>query len=359
MSSRTRTSTAAFLAAVAVGAGALSPAVADTAATGDAQTTPGQSQDVTWENCPEQVTVATAECGRVDVPMYHAEPDGEQISVGFVRIPAADQDARRGALFGNPGGPSGDGYSFFGYDQEGGLSWPEEMTNEWDLVAVQPRGLEGSTPVDCNHEPAGYDPVRVELEYGGFVKDACEIGTPGYTDSLNTWETAHDWESVRSALGEEQISILGMSYGTQLGSTFATLFPERTDRLVLDSGYDTERAWNGVMDDQTGGYIGALHDFLEWTAANNDTYGLGETPLEVYRSWSRVVVEESGTNPTVVPPPAQIGDLPEGLQWAGQPAADALSFLGGPQAQLEGLFRQITTPGAVQASSPTLAVTRM
>lgn len=353
---RTRILKSATASAAAVTLATVAAAV-PTATAGTAEHTP--SNAVTWEPCPEQVTVTTAECGRVDVPMYHADPEGEQISVGFVRIPAADQDARRGALFTNPGGPGGDGYSFVGYDGDGAFDWPAEMTDEWDLIAVQPRGLPGSTPVDCNHEPAGYDPVRMELEYGGYVKAACEAGTPGYTDALNSWETAHDWESVRSALDEERISILGLSYGTQLGSNYATLFPERTDRLVLDSGYSPDRAWNGVIADQTGGYIGALHDFLEWTAANNETYGLGETPLEVYRAWSRVVVEESGTNPTVVPPPAQIGDLPDGLQWAGQPAADALTAVGGPQAQLEGLFRQLTTPGAIQAASPTLAMTRM
>lgn len=359
MPPRVRMSAPALLAGAAVAAStvfALPTAAADPDAAAVPQ--PQASNDVTWENCPEQVTVDTAECGRLDVPMYRSDPDGEQISVGFVRVPASDPESRRGTLFGNPGGPSGDGYSFFGYDQEGGLSWPEEMREEWDLVAVQPRGLEGSTPVDCLHEPSGYDAVRTQLESGGYVKAACETGTPGYTDAVTTKETAGDWEDVRAALGEEKISLLGLSYGTQLASTYATMFPQRTDRTVLDSGYDVQRAWAGVLDDQTAGYTDGLHDFLTWAARNNDTYGLGETPLEVYRSWSRVVVEESGTNPTVVPPPAQVGDLPPGLQWGGQPAADLLTAVGEPQARLENLFRMVAVPGAVQSSSMTLAMTR-
>jgi pimeloyl-ACP methyl ester carboxylesterase len=322
----------------------------------------GTGGGITWETCPDQVTEARAECGRVNVPMHHDDPDGAQISVGFVRVPAADPAARRGTLFGNPGGPGGDAYSFFGADSEDGgaaMQWPAGLSDEWDMVAVQPRGLPGSTPVDCSGTPAGWDPVRMQLQYGAFVTEACELGTPGYTDALNTWETAQDWEDVRAALGEDRISLLGLSYGTQLTSTYATLHPEHTDRLVLDSGYDPRLAWNGVMGAQTDGYIGALHDFLTWVADNDATYHLGTTPLAVYRAWSRVVVEESGTNPTVVPPPAEIGDLPPGLQWAGQPAADVLTAFDGPQAQLEGLFSQLTTPGAVQATSPTLALTRM
>lgn len=155
----------------------------------------GTGGDITWETCPDQVTAATAECGRVNVPMYHDDPTGRQIDIGFVRVPAADQDARRGTLFGNPGGPGGDAYSFFGADTDGegaAMQWPDDLTREWDLVAVQPRGLSGSTPVDCSNEPADWDPVSMELQYGTYANEACELGTPGYTDSLNTWETAQD-----------------------------------------------------------------------------------------------------------------------------------------------------------------------
>jgi pimeloyl-ACP methyl ester carboxylesterase len=346
----------AILAAIVVAAGGLPAATAGTAVEGGIPQ-PASSSNITWEACPIQVTVDTAECGRIDVPMYHAEPDGEQISVGFVRIPAADPDAHRGTLFAVPGGPGDDAYTHIG-TQDHLLQWPQDMKNEWDMVAVQPRGLVGSTPLDCDHEPTGWDPLRANLtEPAGHFQAACEIGTPGYTDSVNTSEIAHDLDDVRAALGEDTVSVMGVSYGTHLGSTYATLFPEHTDKLVLDSGSDQNRTWAGTLDDQTDGYTGALHDFLEWTADNNDIYGLGETPLEVYQAWSRVIVEESGTNPTVVPPPVQIGDLPEGLQWAGQPAADILTATGQPQAQLENLFRMVSAPGASQAASTTLVAT--
>ncbi|MEJ6549775.1 alpha/beta fold hydrolase [Corynebacterium sp. USCH3] len=356
MSLRARTSMPAVLAAVAIAAGGLPTATAGASADNRVPQ-PEASDDITWETCPDQVTVDTAECGRIDVPMYHANPDGEQISVGFVRVPASDPGVRRGTLFAVNGGPGGDGYAHIGAEDYL-MNWPQDMKHEWDMVSVQPRGQAGSTPLECNHQPTGWDPLRAHLtEAGGYFKAACEIGTPGYTDSINTSETADDLDDVRDALGEEKVSVMGVSYGTHLGSTYATKYPEHTDRLVLDSGFDTGRAWNGFLDDQTGGYTRALHDFLEWVADNNDTYGLGETPLEVYQAWSRVIVEESGTNPTVVPPPARIGDLPAGLQWAGQPAADILTATGQPQAQLENLFHMVSAPGARQSASPTLTAT--
>jgi pimeloyl-ACP methyl ester carboxylesterase len=36
-------------------------------------------------------------------------------------------------------------------------------------------------------------------------------------------------------MGFEQINYLGFSYGTFLGAVYADMFPEQTDRLVLDS----------------------------------------------------------------------------------------------------------------------------
>ena len=43
---------------------------------------------------------------------------------------------------------------------------------------------------------------------------------------------------LRAALGEEQLTYLGASYGTKLGATYAELFPDRVGRLVLDGAVD-------------------------------------------------------------------------------------------------------------------------
>src|SRR5690606_792114 len=44
-----------------------------------------------------------------------------------------------------------------------------------------------------------------------------------------------DMELLRTLLGDDSLHYLGYSYGTVLGATYATLFPERVGRLVLDS----------------------------------------------------------------------------------------------------------------------------
>ena len=315
--------------------------------------TASAQESITWEECPPQVDIATAQCGRIDVPMHYSDPSLGDISVGFVKVPA--QGEKRGTLFGNAGGPGGDAYSFFGAQS---MNWPAEMYQEYDLIAVQPRGLVGSTPVKCDTPAPGYDTMSIFTREGAFVKDSCEIGTPGYTSSLTTDNTANDWEEVRQALGEEKVSIMGLSYGTYLGSVYATRYPQHTDRLILDSAMSPNLAWNGIMAAQEAGYKNSLTDFFTWVADNNDTYGLGATPLTVYQNWSNKIVAESGTNPTVAPPPAQVGDIPPAFAWSGQAGADFLTATNPSAVQLQGLATQILNPGSNQSLSPLLNTTR-
>ena len=317
-----------------------------------------QAQDsspaITWEECPAQVDLDNAECGRIDVPTYYSNPPAGNISVGFVRVKALDQSAKRGVLFGNPGGPGGDAYLYAANDQA--FAWPEKIRQEWDFVGVQPRGLPGSTPVECTAPGGNMFDAMVNM--GAYIRNSCEKSTPGYTNSLTTENTARDWEMVRQALGEEKLSVMGLSYGTFLGSTYATLYPEHTDRVVLDSAMKPSAAWNGILASQEAGYHNALHDFFGWVAENNATYKMGTTPLAVYERWSRVVAREAGVRPTALPPKAKIGDLPSGLEFAGQPGADIMTATGPLRVQAENLRDSALNPGANQTYSVTLSLTR-
>lgn len=309
---------------------------------------------ITWEECPETVKDQRAKCGRISVPTYYSHPERGTISVGFVKVPAAHPERSRGAVFGNPGGPGGDAYDYIAGDT---FSWPQSVRDEWDLIGVQPRGLKGSTPVKCDTPPNNFQPSDMVQE-GAASRKLCEKGTPGYTRSLTTENTARDWEMVRKALDYDKISIVGLSYGTFLGSTYATLYPQRTDRLVLDSAMSPRLAWNGILNAQQRGYERALHDFFTYVARNNKRYHMGTTPLQAYQRWSDKVVRESGANPTVLPPAARVGDLPPQVQFLGKPGADAMTATGEGRVTVENLFRMATHPGANQVKSPTLALTR-
>ena len=309
---------------------------------------------ISWEDCPEQVDIDSAECGRIEVPTYYDNPDAGTISVGFVRVPAANPGARRGALFTNPGGPSGDAYMWAGNTA---VPWPQAVRDEWDTIGVQPRGLPGSTPVKCD-ATATSDPIQGSLQVGKLTRDACEKNNPGYTNSLTTANTLQDWEMVRRALVEDKIDIAGTSYGTYLGSAYATKYPEHTGKVLLDSGMSPKLAWNGIFASQQRGYEKGLHDLLGFIAKNDAKYHLGTTPLQVYEKWSQKVAREAGVRPTVLPPNAKIGDLPPGLEFAGQPGADIMTATGPLRVQAEFLTQKIQHPNAVQVFSPLLVMTR-
>lgn len=310
-----------------------------------------KQQQIAWEQCPDGVTKPGAECGRIDVPLDYSQPDGATISVGFIRVKGANS---HGAVFTNPGGPGGSAYSYVGADQP--FTLPDSITSQWDMVGVQPRGLVGSTPIDCG-QGESIDLASALFSNGAALRQACEASNPGYGPHITTENTARDWEEVRRALGYEKINILGLSYGTILGSVYATLFPQVTDKVVLDSGTSPTTFWSELMQAQEAGYTQAFHDFFAYVATRNDAYGLGTTPYAVYTSWARKVQQESGAWPTITPPKATMADLPAELAALGPAGLDAFNAAVPTQASSQGLSSQATT-GGNQAASPTVQLTR-
>ena len=55
---------------------------------------------------------------------------------------------------------------------------------------------------------------------------------------VGTNDSARDIDSIRQALGEDEISYFGFSYGSELGATWATLFPDTVRAAVLDGAAD-------------------------------------------------------------------------------------------------------------------------
>src|SRR5699024_7725753 len=151
---------------------------------------------------------------------------------------------------------------------------------------------------------------------------------------------------------------MGLSYGTFLGSTYATLYPEHTDRVVLDSAMKPSAAWNGLLASQEAGYNNALNDFFTWMADNNATYKMGDTPLKLYERGTGVGALEEGARPPAMPPGAVSGELAPGLEFAGQRGADVMPATGPLSGQAENLRDSAPNPGANLVYSVTLILAR-
>ena len=321
-----------------------------------AQAEPVKRPAITQEDCPEYVNKPGTSCGRMDVPMDYSNPDGKKISVGFIKAAATKPEKRRGVLFINPGGPGGSVYHQFttveGYPDTT-PRWPKEVREEWDIVGVQPRGLEGSTKLECEEVNAG--PIDQIQRSGGLIKDACDAKMPGYAATLTTENTARDWDQVRQAMREEKISIYGNSYGTVLGSMYATTFPEHTDKVVLGSGYNPDNDHSEQVD----GFRKAAHDFFGWVSQHDDVYHMGTTPRAVYKSWAERVRQETGVTPTFPPPAAEEEDLPDALGSTGSIGTEAMTRVDPTAVKAEGLLTQLTHPGSKQNQSASMQLLSM
>ena len=81
------------------------------------------------------------------VPLDWAKPSGATISLAIARRPAKDPQHRIGTLFFNPGGP-GDGAAKYITIHAEDVFTPT-LIERFDLVGMDPRGIENSSPVRC------------------------------------------------------------------------------------------------------------------------------------------------------------------------------------------------------------------
>jgi pimeloyl-ACP methyl ester carboxylesterase len=187
------------------------------------------------------------ECATIEVPVDYGNPAGPKLSLALLRAPAKDPAARLGAVVVNPGGP---GQAFV---ERLATTYPvlsagfSEATTKFDVVTFDWRGVGRSAPIGCNDE-ALFDRLRatdLTLDTPGSVATTSELrgallACLGTADqallaAMSTENAARDLDRVREALGEEKLNYLGFSYGTWLGATYATLFPDRVRAFALDS----------------------------------------------------------------------------------------------------------------------------
>ncbi len=196
-------------------------------------------------------------CAQVSAPLDWADPGRGDITLAVMRLAAGTPPKRRGALLFNPGGPGGDGldnalrllgaFALSDPDSPQGAQ-QLRLLAEYDMVGFSPRGLGASTRLHCatnelerfvDYSPAGWDtPANLANAHYNGRKTAEACGKNPLTPYINTDATARDLDLLRGLLGDDRLNYLGYSYGTWLGAWYASLFPEKVGRMVLDSALD-------------------------------------------------------------------------------------------------------------------------
>ena len=111
---------------------------------------------------------------------------------------------------------------------------------------------------------------------------------------------------IRAAFGVSKITYYAFSYGTYLGQVYATLFPSRVRRMVLDSTVDPTGVWYADNIAQDYAFQGRVNAFFAWTAKYDSIYHLGTTAAAVEQAYNRARAMLEAT-PADVPGHPQIG----------------------------------------------------
>ncbi|WP_370945799.1 alpha/beta fold hydrolase [Amycolatopsis sp. cg5] len=260
------------------------------------------NQKLDWKACNhKELDAAGAECADVKVPLNYAQPRGRTITVAISRLKASDKQNRHGVMLSNPGGPGGAGLDMMLGIRE---SMTPDVSSRYDLIGMDPRGIGRSTPVDCEW------PVGTMLRSAGVDRAAFDANTRLEKDlakrcvvkegpdvrHFTTRNTARDMDVIRGALGERKVSYFGWSYGTYLGSVYTQMFPQRSDRFVLDSAVDSKRYGVPMLQDMGKPNEAALDDWANWTAARDGEYHLGKTTKQV-RAGVEDLIKQSARQP--------------------------------------------------------------
>ncbi len=233
----------------------------------NAELEPYYAQQLKWRACG----VRGFECSTMKAPLDYAKPDGESVKLAVARKKATGPGKRLGSLLVNPGGPGGSAVGYLqGY---AGVGYPAPVRARYDMVAVDPRGVARSEPVEClsGKEMDEYtqvdqtpdDPAET-ARLSAALKDfaaGCKRRSGEILPHVSTVEAARDMDILRAVLGDRKLSYVGASYGTFLGATYAELFPDRAGRLVLDGAMDPSLPARQMNRDQTAGFETAFQSF--------------------------------------------------------------------------------------------------
>lgn len=142
----------------------------------------------------------------------------------------------------------------------------------WDIVGFDPRGTWLSEPVlNCSAKTTAQDATTKSrsgtkgshgfyekftpwMRYGAQIGSDCATNAGGELDAgryMSTAINARDMLSIvdafaatedaqRAARPSHLLNYFGISYGTFLGQTFASMFPERVGKMVLDGVVDPD-----------------------------------------------------------------------------------------------------------------------
>ena len=229
--------------------------------------TAASSTTAVTASTPEWKKCGDIECTTITVPFDYSSPELGTFQIPLTRLRALDDDLRQGVLLVNPGGPGAPGTSLA---QNAAYYFSKDLMTHFDIVGWDPRGTGASTPTfDCGDSYSDFFANERTVASTQKFVDVCAAKNPKIITYMSTAASARDMNTIRLALGEEKISYFGFSYGSTLGATWATLFPDTVQGAVFDAAAapNTTSAERRLV--QAAGFEKQLSAFLAQCSQNS------------------------------------------------------------------------------------------
>ena len=248
---------------------------------------------------------ARARCTLMRAPLDYANPALGELQVALLRVSAEQPQQRMGAILFNPGGPGSDGLTLGAeYADLWAIANPNNPTgkqlkdlgNRYDMVGFSPRGVGASSALTCTSNELlriqddltfYRSPENIKnAQFNARLEAQTCLKNP-LAKHIHTDATARDMDLVRSLLGDAKLNYIGYSYGTWLGAWYASLFPERVGRMLLDSNMNVA----GSFDDANLGSEMGRHRVMDdivftYTARHAPLFNLGSNASQIKSRFS-------------------------------------------------------------------------
>ncbi|CAA9963942.1 TAP domain protein [Pyrenophora teres f. maculata] len=219
------------------------------------------STDLKWQPCFENFT-----CTRLQVPLDYADASAGTTVVDFIKhVAPSPFTGTRDILF-NPGGPGASGVAEVLSDIE---TLRFFLGDAYNIVSFDPRGTgNSSSDIDCfqgdegarNEFDAVYIPV-VDSEspqseaqmwalagaYGDWCTESHQNDIARFVSTSAIAQDMLRYVDLSREYSDGKLWYWGVSYGTVIGGVFASLYPDRVGRMILDGQVDLADWYAGTL----------------------------------------------------------------------------------------------------------------
>ncbi len=247
------------------------------AGAGPASSVAPASSDLHWHICKsfDQSFL----CSELAVPIDYTRPSAGSLKLALIERPATDAPVL-GDIVINPGGPGDSGVQYL---ESESFYFPAELTDHFNLVSFDPRGVGQSDPVACVGAPAlvhsvlDFDPDPVTAAQAStlvsgekaFARSCAEHTSMTLLDNVGTANTGRDLDRIRVALGQSKLNYLGLGYGTYLGELYDEQYPGHVRAMVLDGVVNPALSSSAGTEQRAEALQGELGDFFAWCDGNS------------------------------------------------------------------------------------------